>query len=195
MVEEICQKLDDFEKRYSDYEVQSLLDEFRSVCALSSSGLPEKVVKKSQVLLEYFFEKEDVASIEKFMKYRSRSYFHQAEYDKERENYKKRVEQYPEPQFSDYARMVLGYGEYRVDIARLMKLCGKLDKQTAPREAESVYYSPMTQKIIISATIGEYGALAKHVYADGEFGVYDHDRNDLMYWHNEGFEQEKTREL
>jgi len=172
-----------------------LLEDFKDVCSLFSHGIPDSLAKDSRVLLKHFFEKEDVESISSFMKYRCGSYFRSKDYDKKRTKYMDKLEIDPTPYYSEYAKYILGYGEYREDILKFMMLCGKLDKQSALGDEDSVYYSPISQKQIISASIGEFGNLANHVYADGEFGVFDQDREILMYWHDEGYKKESCMEL
>ena len=186
---------EELEKFVKSAEAQEDLDEAKRlleaiVFAVSiDKKFPETIKESARALFYYFLKIEDIESAVTFLKARSGSLFKEQEYLEKREKYIEYLSQNSAPEVSQESKYILNYGEYREDILRLLELCGKRDKRSAPKGFKGVYYSEESALLVAMGAIGEFGELAYHIYYVPPFGTQDCDRETLEYWHDKGFEE------
>ncbi|MBQ7798406.1 MAG: hypothetical protein IJ371_04715 [Clostridia bacterium] len=197
--EALIEALHAFSVGLGTLSAQELLKEYM-YCKHILKDVSKSVDEKAQCLFDYFLKIEDVLSASTFLKCRFGSEFTD-EYDEQRERYLEHMAKHPEPiKASDVdcvdVDCITGYGEYKDDIIKLLRVCGQIDFKTKPDDYEGVYYSEQTKELIASASIGEFGKLCRHVYYDMPYGigVCDSDRRILMYAHDKGYEIEQSIE-
>ena len=188
LLAELKKELDAFSKSQSKEMADALLDAFVFVSSLDKV-MPFDLKKPAQPLYDYFLSEGDIESAVTFLKARCGSLFKEDEFAERRQKYIEYLAENPTPVVEQNSKYIMGYGEYIEDIVKLFEICGRLDKKSAPKEFEGIFYSEETALLMAMGALDEFGDVAKHLYYVPPFGTQDSDRETLVYYHNKGYEE------
>lgn len=188
LLAELAKELESFKKSQSPEMASALLDAFVFVSSIDKK-MPESLKDKSQPLYEYFLGVADIESAVTFLKARVGTLFKESELVERRQKYIEYLAENTTPVVETNSKYIMGYGEYIEDIVKLFEVCGKLDRQSAPKGFEGIYYSEETALLMAMGALDEFGDVAKHLYYVPPFGTQDSDRETLVYYHNKGYEE------
>jgi len=151
-------------------------------------GLPGVIISEDIVITG------DIESAVTFLKARCGTLFKESELLERRQQYIEYLAQNPSPEVEQNSKYILNYGEYIEDIVKLFEVCGRLDKKSAPKGFEGIYYSEETALLMAMGALDEFGDVAQHLYYVPPFGTQDSDRETLVYYHNKGYSEGEKAE-
>ena len=195
LLRELSQELEEFSKMPKKEKASELLEALVFASSIDKK-MPESLKKVSKSLYDYFLAEGDIDSAVTFLKARCGSLFKEDELVSRREEYIRYLEVNPNPEVEKNSRYIIGYGEYVEDIVRLFEVCGRLDRESAPKDFKGIYYSEKTALLLVMGALDEFGDVLQHLYYVPPFGTQDCDRETLMCHHNKGYmENESDKQL
>lgn len=183
---ELSKGLQAFSKSQTKQVADELLESFVFVSSIDGK-MPQALKETSKPLYDYFLGEGDIESAVTFLKARCGTLFTEDELVERRQKYIEYLAENPEPVVEQNSKYIMGYGEYIEDIVKLFEVCGKLDKKSAPKDFEGIYYSTESALLMAMGALDEFGDVAKHLYYVPPFGTQDSDRETLVYYHNKGY--------
>jgi len=192
------QKLEEFEKQPTDEKMYELLKLLRGCYIKDIVSLDEvdKITKKSRLLFDYIYAKQDIELIEQYLLAKM-SYESSETFDEDILKYQLHLTLKDGAyEFTDRSKHILGYGISAYEIQEFMRMLGELDYKKRSEDSKEIYRSEDFEKYKMRAIAGAYGRYLKYVYYDGEYGHKDYERSCLDEIHDKAFlEQEKLKTI
>jgi len=175
-------KIEALQKSKDHAFAMELLKDFKVLKTIDEHCFELRELESSKVLLDYFIETDDIESVCEFLKIRAKTFLQTEKFDDLRIKFKQALET-EGVAHKAYASEVIGFEKGAVDIESLIDMVVKHDKQ------QGIYKSDEFERVIVSASIGEFGDYFKFVYYDGKFGHADTLRKHFTQIYDQEFKK------